>query len=374
MHILNIKSLLIPALLTILSGCGTTLDIISVESDASVNSQQNREAKLREIQSVISKPGTNLDVQVAAHYSYAALTLGYLVPVVYESDPSYRGADPELRQGYNLIHIDPEKLEQPTTRSSARTNLEFVVNNLNKVQGDSLRSSSEMQKRQLYAYLYLAQIEMQEDKLDSAVKYVDKFESSGLASTDGLARARDIRASIQNRAQQIAMKEEASKQSVIREEQQKKQQQEHEKQEPKSSNGISVATAETVSNKEYTAQLKKMYSSRLTYNTSNAMLVVKDFNIDCRMPDGRYVPLENLLLARIYQLDGTERWLESIVDSRDNEVRIYDVVKSKNGPLADPTLSLQVNNWGELQTFGVRPEAIMNACYGSVGPIWVVAK
>lgn len=371
---MNFKSLLIPALLSLLSGCGTTLDIISVESDASVNSQQNREVKLREIKSVISKPGTNLDVLVAAHYSYAALTLGYLLPVVYESDPAYRGADPELRQGYNLIHIDPAKLEQSTSRASARTSLEFVVNNLNKVQGDSLRSSSEMQKRQLYAYLYLAQIDMQEDKLDSAVQYVDKFEKSGLASTDGLARARAIRVSIQNRAQHVAMKDEASKQGAIRQEHQEKQHREREKQETNSSKGISVAAPEPVSNKQYIAQLKKIYSSRLTYNTSNAMLVVKDFNIDCRMPDGRYIPLENLLLARINQLDGKERWLESIVDSRDNEVRIYDVVKSQSGPLADPTLSLQVNNWGELKTFGVRAEAIMNACYGSVGPIWVIAN
>lgn len=70
-------------------------------------------------------------------------------------------------------------------------------------------------------------------------------------------------------------------------------------------------------------------------------------------------------------MNDEKMWLESIADSLGNQVRIYDYLKSQDGSVTEPQVSIEINSCGQLKSPGFRTEAILNACYGSYVPIWV---
>ena len=122
------------------------------------------------------------------------------------------------------------------------------------------------------------------------------------------------------------------------------------------------------------AYLHKKYSSKIQYDSAGARDVVNAFKVDCRAPDGRYLPLLNVLLSRIASMQREDRWMESVVQKRGDEVRIYDQVRKKDGSVSEPVLAIQINQWGDLKSFGFRAEAIYNACFdGPYGRLWVSA-
>lgn len=121
---------------------------------------------------------------------------------------------------------------------------------------------------------------------------------------------------------------------------------------------------------DYIGSLEEKYGSKIYYSSSVARQIVDGLNIDCRSGDGRYLPLRNVLLARLGEMSEAGLLVESRVLSRDNEVRIYDVIRWKDGVGLESKLIIEINQWGELITFGFRMEAILNACYGSYGHIW----
>jgi hypothetical protein len=122
----------------------------------------------------------------------------------------------------------------------------------------------------------------------------------------------------------------------------------------------------------YILRLQKKYSSRVTYDSDATAKVVRSFDIECRAPDKRVLPLLNVLYAKVAAADGPQSWLVIHVASRDGEYRITDSLVGKNGPYAAPEVSFEINKWGELTSPGIRMEAVLNACFGSYGPIWVL--
>lgn len=124
----------------------------------------------------------------------------------------------------------------------------------------------------------------------------------------------------------------------------------------------------------YGEALNKKFGSRLTYTSQFARQVVEGFDIDCKARDGRSLPLRNVLLAVLKETDHYPKlWLTFRVEARGRTVRVYEVANTPKGPDWEKVY-LEINEWRELRLNAVRPEAVLNACFGSFGPIWSLPK
>lgn len=128
------------------------------------------------------------------------------------------------------------------------------------------------------------------------------------------------------------------------------------------------------SNSMYIAELEKNYRKRLHFDSAKAERIVREFNIDCNAPkkNGHYLPLINLLYARLATVDRENMWIETAVQERNGEVWIIDSLQTPEKILHTNAV-LQINKWGELRPMGsIRAEAVRNACFDSYGPIWLL--
>lgn len=125
------------------------------------------------------------------------------------------------------------------------------------------------------------------------------------------------------------------------------------------------------SNSMYIKGLEKDYGKRIHFESVKAERAVRNFNIDCRASDKRFLPLIGILYARLATADREDMWIETTVQERAGEVRIIDSLHSPKA-VVHTNVVFQINKWGELQPMGsIRAEAITNACFGSHGPIWL---
>ena len=122
----------------------------------------------------------------------------------------------------------------------------------------------------------------------------------------------------------------------------------------------------------YAKQLHARFGHLVTYKTAEARKAVERFKIDCRAPDGRYLPLTNVLVAKIASGQGP-RGMHMVIeaDSRGDDVRIVDKVIEGNGREVYSRVGFELNKWGELRPVNITTDALYNACVGSHGPIWV---
>jgi hypothetical protein len=120
----------------------------------------------------------------------------------------------------------------------------------------------------------------------------------------------------------------------------------------------------------YVDRLQRDFGSRLYFSSAEAEALVRKINIDCKAPDGRYLPLYNALLARLDEASTPEAWMETSVVNTGKKLRVFDSVRLKSGKELTPQLTLEINEWGGYETHGVRPQALSNACFGTYGPIW----
>lgn len=127
-------------------------------------------------------------------------------------------------------------------------------------------------------------------------------------------------------------------------------------------------------NTAYINKLRSGYSKRLKYVTPFAKSVIQSFYIDCQANDGRHLPLENLLLAKLASLDEKNAWLVIRADSRGDEVRIYDDLVGSNGKVMNSTLAFELNKWGDIRSMNGKIEAVINSCFFGYGPIWVTPR
>ncbi|MBD9579201.1 hypothetical protein IB260_28030 [Pseudomonas sp. PDM23] len=131
-----------------------------------------------------------------------------------------------------------------------------------------------------------------------------------------------------------------------------------------------TAAAKNDSQGSYVDRLQRDFGSRLYFSSAEAEALVKKINIDCKAPDGRYLPLYNALLARLDEGSTPDAWMETSVVNTGKKLQVFDSVRLKSGRELTPQLTLEINEFGGYETHGVRPQALSNACFGSYGPIW----
>jgi hypothetical protein len=127
--------------------------------------------------------------------------------------------------------------------------------------------------------------------------------------------------------------------------------------------------------KDISAELHSKYARHITYSSPRAAQIVKSFEIDCEAPDGRYVPLLNILYVSIAA--GEDKWQTKYhVENRGDNVRIIEKAYFPDGrQMQGGGLKFEINQWGELTPhLGITTEAILNTCRGSYGPIWIIPK
>jgi len=130
--------------------------------------------------------------------------------------------------------------------------------------------------------------------------------------------------------------------------------------------------------KNYILELRKKYASRIIYEDAYARKIAQDFDIDCKARDGRYLPLENVLLATISAHDelltkgknSSNNSFTIRVVSRGDDVRVYDEAVIGGDHIS--MVRFEINKWGEIRSPTHKLEATRNSCFGSYGPIWVV--
>lgn len=128
------------------------------------------------------------------------------------------------------------------------------------------------------------------------------------------------------------------------------------------------------SNLMYIAKLDKDYRKRIRFGSPSAERAVRDFNIDCKTSqgNGHFLPLINLLYARLASTDREDMWLETAVEERGGEVRISDSLRTPK-EVVDTRVVFEINKWGDLRPVGsIKAEAVRNACFNSQGPIWLI--
>lgn len=132
---------------------------------------------------------------------------------------------------------------------------------------------------------------------------------------------------------------------------------------------ISAWNAVAGENQKFIDDLESRHGNRIVYDTVYAMNAVESFDIECNAQDGRFLPLRNVLLARLAQMNNPEIPVITNIDSRGKSVRIVDFIQMSNGQQHN-SLVMEINEWGELIPHGITTEAILNSCFGSYGPIW----
>lgn len=122
---------------------------------------------------------------------------------------------------------------------------------------------------------------------------------------------------------------------------------------------------------QYIQRLHAKYSENILSETAGGRQIVMSFNIRCEAKDRRLLPLANILYATIadMELSGVKQVFR--VKMRGQEARIYSEIYRNGKLLGSPSLYYELNTWGELRPVGISPQAVMGACAGSNGPLWV---
>ena len=124
----------------------------------------------------------------------------------------------------------------------------------------------------------------------------------------------------------------------------------------------------------YIQQMREKYGDRLRYASAYGKDRVAEFNIDCHAPDGRYLPLENLLLARLSSMEQKSAWSISRVENRGEDVKIYDETIKTDGRSQGSTLVFELNSSGELKPVSMRASEVLSLCQGGMGQIWMLPE
>lgn len=155
-------------------------------------------------------------------------------------------------------------------------------------------------------------------------------------------------------------------------EQQRLEKQRQEEQRQKEAAARQAAADKDKNRLRYIGQLHAKYAANIVSDSDEGRRQVMGYKINCKVPDGRVLPLAHALYASIAQIDGMGGRLVFRIKSRGQQVRIYAETFKNGKMLGDPELYYQLNEWGELRPIGLTTEAVLNACVGSHGPLWVM--
>ena len=81
-----------------------------------------------------------------------------------------------------------------------------------------------------------------------------------------------------------------------------------------------------------------------------------------------------LLQVTVQELANLGSRMTFNIHTRGKSVRIYSDVRKDGKPLGPVQLYFEINEWGELRSVAIRNEAVLNSCYGSYGPIWLLSS
>lgn len=123
---------------------------------------------------------------------------------------------------------------------------------------------------------------------------------------------------------------------------------------------------------ENIARLNAKFGSAIQADSSDGYQIVSQFKIDCRTPDRRELPLMTVLQVTVQELANLGSRMTFNIQTRGKSVRIYSDVRKDGKPLGPTQLYFEINEWGELRSVAIRNEAVLNSCYGSYGPIWLL--
>ncbi len=135
-----------------------------------------------------------------------------------------------------------------------------------------------------------------------------------------------------------------------------------------------VALSQQAKREAFVTRLRQQYSGRLSYESQAARASVQTFDLDCRMKDGRYLPLERVLLVRLSEMDMPKVYAVTRAERRGDETRIYDDFFRADGKYVSSSLVFTINKWDELHAHGFRMEAVLNSCFDVHGPIAVIPR
>lgn len=122
---------------------------------------------------------------------------------------------------------------------------------------------------------------------------------------------------------------------------------------------------------KYIRGLHQKYANRITAESAEGYRIVSNFRIDCGADDGRVLPLIHALYASIDTLEHMGAKMKFYIQNRGSQVRIISNA-SQNGKPMGEQLYYEINQWGELHAHAIRQEAVLNACYGFQGSIWLM--
>lgn len=123
---------------------------------------------------------------------------------------------------------------------------------------------------------------------------------------------------------------------------------------------------------QFIERLHAKYSGNLVADRDEGRRRVANFKINCKTPDGRVLPLAHALYASMAEIDGVGGKLIFNIKSRGQQVRVY-AEPYRNGKIfGEPQLYYLLNEWDELRPVGITTEAVINTCFGSHGPLWLM--
>jgi hypothetical protein len=123
---------------------------------------------------------------------------------------------------------------------------------------------------------------------------------------------------------------------------------------------------------KYIRDLHVKYAGRIVADSPEGGQIVANYKIDCKSNDRRVLPLMHALYASIAELDRSGVAMRFQIQNRGKAVRIISHVSKDGKQLGDSQLYYEINEWGDLHAVAVRNEAVLNACYGFQGKIWLM--
>lgn len=139
--------------------------------------------------------------------------------------------------------------------------------------------------------------------------------------------------------------------------------------------GLTAAQWLNPSNLRYITDLYRDFSAKLHFESPEAENIVSSFDIRCQsIMDSRYLPLANLLVARLPSQNDDGIETNTYVIEQGGDVRIIDTFKTAQGETFEKVI-FEINEVGELMPKGsITADAISNACFRSYGPIWLLEE
>ena len=122
---------------------------------------------------------------------------------------------------------------------------------------------------------------------------------------------------------------------------------------------------------QYIKDLRTKYFRQITSDSPEALRIVSSFIIDCQSPDHRVMPLLHALYVQASEAAAMGGEYRFRLKNSGKSVRIYGEVHM-NGRSSGSSLDWTINEWGELRAAGISNDAVLNSCFGSHGPVWLM--